>query len=506
MSLSETVKGLQSQASSALRLAAREHPPLGRVLESYQQWESNLRHEAGWRREAGLLNGVGLLGDARQAGPMHGAAHAAMKRSASEQGLVLLGSNRDASMGGAWATPSSRPPKMGRGDPSSIGPELGGTGSNSASSYGWADAAVFGSRMPTVRARQSLQPSEQHLLRLGIPHSGSIQELSDALNNEAARNLQAFFNTSRTAIRNAQQSIQETAYHCQQNLSALTTLIQHNVTSHSTLQHAKEAVTWSLVTGADPVSGALAPWSMFPMQRPMGRSRSMEQLETPRAADGSSSGGASASALHSASQSTGGTPATASATGATSTAGTTPSTGSGASAGALVVTANGASTAATTAAAATTSTGAGALTSGALTSSTPDSATSDGTPSDWFGPFETYMHQLDQKLAGRSGPLARSIKEPGRQVAIVTTASLPWLTGTSVNPLLRAAYLSTDDSRKVTLVLPWLSLPDQERVFPFNTRFDTPEAQVRWWGERAGCGVCRGGGWGRGGKCRVRCS
>ena len=73
-------------------------------------------------------------------------------------------------------------------------------------------------------------------------------------------------------------------------------------------------------------------------------------------------------------------------------------------------------------------------------------------------------------------------------IAIVTTAAVPWMTGTAVNPLLRAAYLGRLGYR-VTLVLPWLHPSEQVRVFPGGLTFGTPdeqEAHVREWLEGRG--------------------
>lgn len=80
------------------------------------------------------------------------------------------------------------------------------------------------------------------------------------------------------------------------------------------------------------------------------------------------------------------------------------------------------------------------------------------------------------------------IGDKSKNIWIVTTGALPWMTGTAVNPLLRAAYLSNERREaggSVTLMLPWVERPsDQKRIYGSESRFGTPEDQeeyIRGW-------------------------
>jgi len=83
---------------------------------------------------------------------------------------------------------------------------------------------------------------------------------------------------------------------------------------------------------------------------------------------------------------------------------------------------------------------------------------------------------------------ASDLRLPGRHFTIITTAALPWRTGTAVNPLLRALNLAKV-GRPTVLVLPWLDEGDQSRLFPNGTTFSSSEAQEEairaWCRERA---------------------
>ncbi|KAL7537180.1 hypothetical protein ACHAXR_007648 [Thalassiosira sp. AJA248-18] len=80
------------------------------------------------------------------------------------------------------------------------------------------------------------------------------------------------------------------------------------------------------------------------------------------------------------------------------------------------------------------------------------------------------------------------IGDKSKNIWIVTTGALPWMTGTAVNPLLRAAYLSSgrkEAGGSVTLMLPWVERDeDQQRVYGSDRMFEKPEDQeeyIRTW-------------------------
>ena len=85
------------------------------------------------------------------------------------------------------------------------------------------------------------------------------------------------------------------------------------------------------------------------------------------------------------------------------------------------------------------------------------------------------------------------LKDPNRRICVVTTAALPWRTGTAVNPLLRALYLTRGRPKHyVSLVIPWCP-EEKDRILTLGKdhSFATSEEQEAWIREfcrdRAGC-------------------
>ena len=73
------------------------------------------------------------------------------------------------------------------------------------------------------------------------------------------------------------------------------------------------------------------------------------------------------------------------------------------------------------------------------------------------------------------------LSNPNRRIWVVTTASLPWRTGTAVNPLARALYLTRGRPKHyVTLCVPWVNHDDQVKIFGPNNTFATKRDQELW--------------------------
>ena len=78
---------------------------------------------------------------------------------------------------------------------------------------------------------------------------------------------------------------------------------------------------------------------------------------------------------------------------------------------------------------------------------------------------------------------ASDLSRGGRQIWIVTTAALPWRTGTAVNPLLRAlALIQTKQHSLVALVIPWLAdEAHRQKLYGMHASdLTTPAAQTEF--------------------------
>lgn len=76
---------------------------------------------------------------------------------------------------------------------------------------------------------------------------------------------------------------------------------------------------------------------------------------------------------------------------------------------------------------------------------------------------------------------ASDLRDVEKTILVMTTASVPWLTGTAINPLLRCAHLAkARPPGAVTLFLPWLEPERQEEVYGPKVHFADRAAHAKY--------------------------